>query len=154
MKILDTAEQNFLKIIKETLRDNSHLGDDCAILPEFNLAISQDSLVEGVHFDLSLISPYELGKKSAIVNISDVLASGARPKYLTVSLSGNLDNDFIKSFYEGINEICLQFDVEVIGGDLTKGEKVVVSICALGDIKNRNISSRKAKAVTFVFCDY
>ena len=152
MKILETTEQNFLKIIKETLKDNSHLGDDCAILPEFNLAISEDSLVEGVHFDLNLMKPYELGKKSALVNISDVLASGAKPKYLLVSLSGELDNAFVKSFYEGVNEICEQFNVEVVGGDLTSGDRIVVSICALGNIKNRNISSRKNAKPSYVVC--
>ncbi len=143
MEILNTKEQGFLKIINETLTQKSHLGDDCAILEKFNLAITQDTLVEDVHFDLRYITPNELGQKAVLVNLSDVIASGAKPNYITISISGRLDDNFIREFYLGVNEICTQFDVEVVGGDITSGEKLTISICATGDTKNRNISSRK-----------
>ncbi len=136
------TEQKLLEIINAALAKNSHMGDDCAFLKDFNLVVTQDTLVEGVHFNLSLITPKQLGRRAMLVNISDVLASGAKPKYLTVSLSGLLSEDFVREFYLGVNEICGEFDVEIVGGDLTGGEKITVSICAFGDTRGREISSR------------
>lgn len=136
-------EARFLQIISNALKDSSYLGDDCAHLPEYNLVVSSDSLVEDVHFDLNTVSAYSLGKKSLLVNISDILSSGAVPKYITVSLSGKLNEDFIKDFYKGADEICQKYGLKIIGGDLTGGDKITAAITVLGDTKNRNISSRK-----------
>jgi len=143
-------EEVFLKKIAKTLDNSSFLGDDCAYLEEYNLAISTDTLIEDVHFKLGqkngAISPYALGKKALLVNISDILASGAKPEYLTISLSGNLDADFIENFYKGINDVCRKYGLKVIGGDLTGGSKVSVSITIFGNTKGRTVSSRaKAK---------
>lgn len=136
-------ELNFLNIISKTLSDSSYLGDDCAYLDEYNIAISSDSLIEDVHFSLSFMSPYEIAKKAMLVNISDILASGGIPKYLTINLSGKINEDFIEDFYIGINEIANLYKITVIGGDLTKSEKISISITIIGDYKNRKISSRK-----------
>lgn len=140
---MENRELKFIEIISKTLSDNSYLGDDCAYLADFGLCVSADSLVEDVHFSFKTITPYLLGKKALKVNISDILASGAKPKYATICISGKLDEDFIKEFYTGLNEAALEFDVKIIGGDLVGGEKISISICVFGDIKNRNISSRK-----------
>ncbi len=136
-------EEKFLDIIAKTLSNSGFIGDDCAYLKAKNLVISQDTLAEGVHFRLDTISAYDLGKKTLLVNISDILASGAKPLWATISVSGKLKEDFIKNFYKGINEICKKYDVEVIGGDLTGGNELVVSVSILGDTEGRNISSRK-----------
>ncbi len=136
-------EAYFLNIISKTLNNNGFLGDDCAYLPEYNLVVSTDALVEDVHFNLNTISPYSLGKKALLVNISDILASGAKPEYLTISLSGALNENFIEDFYKGANEICKSYDLKIIGGDLTGGGKINISVTIFGNTKNRNISSRK-----------
>lgn len=140
---MQNKELKFIEIIKNSLTDSSYLGDDCAYLKDFNLCVSADSLVEGVHFDLSFISPYALAKKALKVNISDILASGAIPKYALVCLCGKLDEDFTKEFYKSLNECALKYGVKIIGGDLTGGDKLTISITIMGDTKNRNISSRK-----------
>lgn len=137
-------EKDFITIIKNKL-NSEYIGDDCAYLKEFNLVITQDSLVEGVHFKKELISPYQLGFKSAMVNLSDIAASGAKAKYLTISLSlpSDIDNDFIESFYAGCICACSK-KVEIVGGDITGStDKIYISMCALGDTNGRNISSRK-----------
>lgn len=136
-------EARFLQIISDVLDDSSYLGDDCAYLSEYNLVVSSDSLVEDVHFDLNTISAYSLGKKSLLVNISDILSSGAKPEYLTVSLSGMLNEDFIENFYRGANEICHKYGLKIIGGDLTGGDKITIAVTIFGNTKGRNISSRK-----------
>ncbi len=136
-------EEKFLNIISNTISDNSFLGDDCAYLKDYNLVVSQDTLVQDVHFRLNTISAFNLGKKALLVNISDILASGAKPEYLTVSLSGNFNERFIKDFYQGADEICKKYGLKIIGGDLTGGDKINISITIFGNTKNRNISSRK-----------
>jgi len=143
-------EFEFLNIISKTLDDSSFLGDDCAYLKEFGLAISSDSLIEDVHFSCLYMTPYEIAKKSLLVNISDILASGAKPRYVTISLSGKLSNEFVSDFYKGINETANEYELKIIGGDLTKSEKIMVSITIFGDCNNRNISSRKNAQVNYI----
>lgn len=136
-------EEEFIKIIKNTLNKNSHIGDDCAYLKDLNIVISSDALIENVHFSLKYMSAYEVGKKAMLVNISDILASGAKPLYATVSLSGKLNEKFVEDFYKGANKICTDYDIEIAGGDLTSGDCICVSISIIGHTKGKNISSRK-----------
>lgn len=136
-------EEKFLNIIKSTLKDATFIGDDCAYIEEFNLTISQDTLIEDVHFSLEYMTPYEIGQKALLVNISDILASGARPYGATISLSGKLDEGFISEFYKGIEEVAKEHNLKILGGDLTGGDKIAVSISILGNAKKRKISSRK-----------
>jgi len=140
-----TKEFEFLEIIKNTLEDSSYLGDDCAYLREFDLTISTDSLIEDVHFKLKYMTPYEIARKAILANISDILASGAKPIYALINLSGSkkLNNTFIKEFYQAINDISEEYDLRIIGGDLTRSNKIVISITVIGSAKKRNISSRK-----------
>ena len=90
-----------------------------------------------------------------IVNISDICASGAKPAYLTISLSlpNDINSDFVKEFYEGAKSACNTHpsplskgegeNIKIVGGDITSADKIYVSVCAIGDAKGRNISSRK-----------
>ena len=137
-------ELDLIEIINKTLDDNKHLGDDCAYLKDLEIAVTQDSLVENVHFSTKFSTPYEIGYKSLIVNISDILASGAEPKYITISLSlpKNINDDFIKEFYTACNDVAKEFGIEIVGGDITGSDKIYISVCAIGSTKGRNISSR------------
>ena len=136
-------EKELISIIKTTL-NSSYIGDDCAHLEDFGIVVTQDSLVEDVHFSLDFITPYQLGYKSVMVNLSDIAASGAEPKYLTISLSlpTNIKTSFVEDFYKGAKEAC-KMDAQIVGGDITGADKVFISVCAIGSTKNRNISSRK-----------
>ena len=136
-------EKEFISVIKNLL-NSEYIGDDCAYLKDLGIVVTQDSLVENVHFCMDFITPFQLGYKSVMVNISDVAASGAEPKYLTVSLSlpADIDSDFVKEFYLGAKKACGQ-GVKIVGGDITGSDKIFVSICAIGSSENRNISSRK-----------
>lgn len=136
-------EFEFLNIISNTISNPDFLGDDCAYLKEYNLAISSDTLIEDVHFSQKYMNPYEIAKKAMLVNISDILSSGATAKYATISLGGKLNNTFIEEFYKGIKEIEEEYKINIIGGDLVKSEKIIISITIFGDYKNKNISSRK-----------
>lgn len=138
-------ELEFIEIIKKTLSKNSHIGDDCAYLDELGIVITQDSLVEDIHFSRKFSTPYQLAYKAIIVNLSDIFASGAIPKYVTISLSlpKTIDKAFISEFYRACEDLSKEFDIEVVGGDITGAEKCFISICAIGLTKGRKISSRK-----------
>lgn len=134
-------EKEFIKLIKATL-NSGYIGDDCAYLKDLGIVISQDSLVEGVHFLRDKITPWQLGRKTAMVNISDICASGAEPAYMTVALSlpKGTNSDFVKEFYEGLKSACET--VEIVGGDITAADKIFISATAIGKTAGRNISSR------------
>ncbi len=102
---------------------------DAALLGE-SLVVTQDALVEHVHFRLDWLDWRALGFRAAAVNLSDLAASGARPQALLVTLAvpgSTLTADVI-AFYEGIAEA----GVPVVGGDTTSNDSVVVSVTALG----------------------
>ena len=99
-------EFKLLNIISNALSDSSYLGDDCAYLNKYNLAISSDSLIEDVHFSREFMTPSEIARKALLVNISDILASGAKPICATINLSGKLNEVFINEFYKS-NNICI-----------------------------------------------
>lgn len=136
-------EKEFITIIKNTL-NSPYIGDDCAYLKDLGIVVTQDSLVEDIHFSTKFISAFDLGFKAVMVNVSDVVASGAEPKYLTVSLSlpSNVKEDFVEEFYNGCKKACGN-DVQIVGGDITGSKKIYISISAIGKTLGRNISSRK-----------
>ena len=141
-------EQDFINIIKTEI-GNEFIGDDCAYLKEFGIVISQDSLVEDIHFKLKWCTPFQLGYKAVTVNISDILASGAEPKYITVALSlpKNTTNDFVEEFYKGAKSALR--GAKIVGGDITGSDKVYISITAIGSDQNRKISSRSHAKVGY-----
>jgi len=94
------------------------------------LVVTQDALVEGVHFRFALLSWRELGFRAAAANLSDLAASGAEPLALIVALGvpGAARVEDVVELYEGLGEP----GVPVRGGDTTRARTVFVSVTALG----------------------
>jgi thiamine-monophosphate kinase len=94
------------------------------------LVVTQDALVEDVHFRFELLSWRDLGFRAAAVNLSDLAASGAEPEALVVSvaLPDSAELDDVLELYAGLNEP----GVPVVGGDTTRSERVLLSVTALG----------------------
>ena len=134
-------EQDFINIIKKQI-GTEYIGDDCAFLKDLGIVVTQDSLVEDVHFKMNWCTPYQLGFKAVTVNISDVLASGAEPKYVTIALSlpSKTEKKFVEEFYKGAKSALR--GAKMIGGDITGADKVYISIAAIGTTNGRKISSR------------
>ena len=135
-------EQDFINIIKKQI-GTEYIGDDCAFLKDLGIVVTQDSLVEDVHFKMNWCTPYQLGFKAVTVNISDVLASGADPKYVTIALSlpSKTEKIFVEEFYKGAKSALR--GAKIIGGDITGADKVYISIAAIGTTNGRKISSRR-----------
>jgi len=126
-KLSDTGE---LAMLAELERRGLIVGveHDAAVVG--GLVVTQDSLVEGVHFLLDRLTWRELGFRSAAVNVSDLAASGAAPEGLLVALAlpAETELDDVVAFYEGIAEA----GVPVVGGDTTASPVVSISVTALG----------------------
>jgi thiamine-monophosphate kinase len=94
------------------------------------LVVTQDALVEDVHFRFDLVGWRDLGYRAAAVNLSDLAASGADPEALvvTLALSPEAELDDVLELYEGLNEP----GVSVVGGDTSRAALVMLSVTALG----------------------
>ncbi|WP_448546892.1 thiamine-phosphate kinase [Thalassotalea fusca] len=110
------------------------IGDDCAILrpPEnYNIAVTTDTLVAGVHFPQGT-SPRAIGHKALAVNLSDLAAMGAEPTWVSLAITlPNVDEFWINEFCAGVFELCEFYNVQLIGGDTTQGP-LSITITAQG----------------------
>jgi thiamine-monophosphate kinase len=100
------------------------VGDDAALLSVsegMELAVSTDMLVSGTHF-FPEADPLLLGHKTLAVNLSDLAAMGATPRWATLSFSlPSIDEDWLEKFSRGFFSLADQYQVELIGGDTTRG---------------------------------
>ncbi|HYE37948.1 thiamine-phosphate kinase [Methylocaldum sp.] len=123
------------------------IGDDCALLrceSDQELVITVDTLVEGVHF-LHDVDPESLGHKALAVNLSDLAAMGAEPKWVTLALTlPHCDADWLQSFAKGFFTLAKRYEVELIGGDTTRGP-LTITVQALG-LTPRNHALRRSGA--------
>jgi thiamine-monophosphate kinase len=105
------------------------IENDAAQLAE-GLVVTQDALVEGVHFRFELVSWRDLGFRGAAVNLSDLAASGAEPEALVVTLALPPETELedVLELYEGLNEP----GVPIVGGDTSRSELAMLSVTALG----------------------
>ena len=105
------------------------IENDAAELPGGRV-VTQDALVEDVHFRLDWISWRDLGFRAAAVNLSDLAACGAEPEGLVVTLAARSDTELadVVELYEGLGEA----GVPVIGGDTSASDRLVLSVTALG----------------------
>jgi thiamine-monophosphate kinase len=125
------------------------IGDDAAVIrpkgaAEFWL-ITADMLVESVDFHRGWTLPRQLGRKSIAVNLSDLAAMGARPRFFTVSLAvpSDIPQRWLLDFHDGLTEKGKAFGAFLIGGDLSSAEKhIMISITALGESQNRKVLYR------------
>lgn len=134
------------------------VGDDCAVLSLAEgerVLVTTDMLLEGVHFDLTYFSFYHLGYKSVVVNLSDVYAMNGRPKQITVSLgvSKRFSVEQLEELYRGIRDACLQYEVDLIGGDTTSSlTGLCISITALGTVVESKICRRSGAKPNELIC--
>jgi thiamine-monophosphate kinase len=127
MKLSEIGELGLLAEL-EHRRLAEAIDDDAARID--GLVVTQDALVEGVHFRLDRLTWRDLGWRSAAVNLSDLAASGAEPIALLVSLAApaTTELDDVIALYEGIAET----GVAVRGGDTTAAPQLVVNLTAIG----------------------
>jgi thiamine-monophosphate kinase len=114
------------------------VGDDGAILePAAGRQQVQviDTLVEGVHFP-STMAAADVGYRAVAVNLSDVAAMGATPRWMTLALTlSDKDEQWVDDFAAGLFEAASAHDVDLVGGDTTHGNVVVATVHVTGDVE-------------------
>ena len=113
------------------------IGDDCALLrPDagLELALTTDMLVEGRHF-LPDADPRALGHKALAVNLSDLAAMGAAPRWALLALGlPSADAAWLEPFSAGFFALAERYGVELVGGDTTRSPLRTVAITAIGEV--------------------
>jgi len=150
----DIGEKELIKRLAKFMPKNQ-VKDDCAVIEskKNNLLITNDVLVENVHFNDETISPKDLGWKSVASNISDLLSSGSKKTVgITVGLiiPRKTEWNWIKELYLGIREALDHFGGVIIGGDCAVGTEKVISITAFGlqgDLKLRRDASKPGEII-------
>jgi thiamine-monophosphate kinase len=114
------------------------IGDDAAVVRPGSgtPVLAADMLVEGAHFDRGISSPREIGYRAVVVNVSDMAAMAASPRFGLVSLglSEAVDSAWVIELFGGMREASDEYALSLVGGDLSRASQVVVSIAMTGEL--------------------
>jgi thiamine-monophosphate kinase len=128
--------------------------DDCAVVnfsSDKHLVTSIDTIVQGIHF-FSNTSPNDIAYKALAVNLSDLAAMGAKPKYFTLALTlPSLDKKWLSKFSYSLKNLANKHNINLIGGDTTKGF-LTISISVIGEVeKNKALLRSTAQVGDLIF---
>jgi thiamine-monophosphate kinase len=141
--VVDLTEDELVAAIARVLEtDDPRVivgpGDDAAVTVPGSgeLVLTTDLLIEGVHFERATISPQELGVKAIAVNVSDLAAMGASPRYAlaSVALTDDVERAWVIELAAGMREACLEYALSLVGGDTNRADRIVVSVTAVGEV--------------------
>jgi thiamine-monophosphate kinase len=131
----------------ESVREG--IGDDGAVLVPSagrDLVAVIDTLVEDVHFPASL-APEAIGYRAVEVNLSDIAAMGARPRWMTLALTlDDANENWLEGFAAGLFDAAKEHDVSLVGGDTTRGRQKVISVQITGDVISGTSLNRSGAA--------
>ena len=133
------------------------IGDDAAVIDGGDdvLLLSTDTLIEGIHFDLSYMPLQHLGYKAVAVNVSDIAAMNGTPQQIIVGLaiSNRFSVEAVDALYKGIGAACENYKVDLVGGDTTASPSgLVISISVLGRAKKGNEVYRSGAQDKDIIC--
>jgi thiamine-monophosphate kinase len=151
MKIKDIGEIGLIKRLTDGIKlDRSvvkGVGDDAAVIKWTAgkyLLYTCDMLVEDVHFRRSSARPFQIGWKSLGRNISDIAAMGGVPRYAVVSIAlpPSLEVSFADGIYKGIKALARKCGVNIVGGDVSRSEKIIVDVSLIGEVGKNDLVTR------------
>ncbi len=162
MTLLKTiGEFGLISRIRKLIKTDSSVikgtGDDCAVLKldgaRYQL-FTCDMLVENTDFTLK-DAPYLIGRKSLAVSVSDIAACAGRPRYCLVSLGvpKNTSVEFIDKMLKGMLGLAKKYNINLVGGDLSRATEVTIDVSMLGIVEKKNLvlrSGAKLGDVIFV----
>lgn len=145
------------KVVIRNPETQTGIGDDAAVIENGNelTLVSTDILAEGVHFDLTYTPLRHLGYKAVAVNVSDIAAMNGIPKQIVVgiALSNRFSLEAIEELYEGINQACEDYKVDLAGGDTTSSRSgLIISVTVLGEAKKEEVAYRSGAQVNDLIC--
>lgn len=143
--VSELSEEALLARIFPLLPAGAHTllppGDDAAVVaaPDGRFVVTTDVLVEDRHFRRAWSSGQDVGRRAAVQNLADVASMGARPTSVVVALviPADLPVSWVEGLARGLAQECGPLGVGVVGGDLSGGPVLVVSVTAHGDLEGR-----------------
>lgn len=137
------------------------MGDDACVvklLDKSSLAVTTDTLVEGTHFNLTHFSSFldkkeqwiSCGYKAIAVNLSDLAAMGhVRPLFalVTLGLRGDISVDSVENLYTGMKKLTKKYHFSIIGGDIIRSEKSIISITLIGKMIGKRVLTRSGAKI-------
>jgi len=143
MKVCELGEFGLIELIAEIVGKATRqelivgIGDDTAAWrTEKSIQLgTTDILIQNVHFTLDIATWRELGWKALAVNISDIAAMGGKPSFAMVSLGLPLETEVanVVELYRGMKEIASKFDIDIVGGNVSKAPVVIIDISLIGE---------------------
>lgn len=150
------------QIIEELYAKQSFIGpedlDDCSytkISEDVYQLISKDLLVEGTHFRRDWTSAKDLGRKTLMVNLSDIAAMGGVPQaaYLGLSLPRDIHHSWVKEFFDGLLSVAKAYHVPIKGGDTTaSAQDIFISLTIIGSVHPSHLKLRKGANPNDILC--
>lgn len=142
LTVSELGEFELIELIAEILPGSSVIelgpGDDAALVTarHGSVAVSTDLLIEGRHFRRDWSTAFEIGRKCAAANLSDINAMGGVATVLTIGLGlpGDTPVEWVVEFAQGIAAECDLVGAAVAGGDLTAADAVTVAVTVIGDV--------------------
>lgn len=140
---MDLSEDELIAAIELVLGGDAPgvvlgIGDDAAIVEPGTgeLALTSDVLVEEVHFERSSISAHDLGAKAIVVNLSDLAAMAASPRFALISLvlPDDVTSGWTVELFGGVRDACAEYAISLVGGDLSRGPVITISVTAIGEV--------------------
>ena len=119
------------------------VGDDAAVL-EYSKThyqlLTMDTIVEDVDFKKRGTDPALIGRKALAINLSDIAAMGGNPEAALVSLTLPKETpvSFVTRLYEGLRRLATEFEVSLVGGDISRGSKISITVMVLGQASKRH----------------
>lgn len=122
------------------------IGDDCAVVEytlDKYLLLTCDMIVEGVDFTLK-DKPHLIGRKALGVSLSDIASCGGKPLYALVSLGipKNASVKLAEGIYRGMRDLAAEFKVNIVGGDISSAEKIVIDVSLIGEVEKKKLVLR------------
>lgn len=133
------------------------IGDDAAVYSIGDgkvHVVTTDALIENIHFDRTFMPMEFLGVKVMAVNVSDIVAMNARPRYatITIGLPHDVSVEMVESIYSGIKKACKAYGVSMIGGDTTAAQRMTISVTVIGEAEEEAIVYRHGAHMGDVVC--
>jgi thiamine-monophosphate kinase len=115
------------------------VGDDVAVVrlnDDRYLLLTCDIQVAGVHFLPHAITPYQLGRKIAAINLSDIGAMGGQPGHALVSLAlpPDTEAEYLDAMYQGLAEEMNRYQADVVGGNMARGDQMILDLFLTGEV--------------------
>lgn len=140
---MDLSEDELVRAVSRLLSGSEPgvvvgLGDDAAVVEAGagQLVLTTDLLVEGVHFERGSISAHDLGAKAVTVNVSDIAAMAASPRYALVAMGmpDDVEAAWVMELYGGMRDACAEYALSLVGGDTNRADLVVLSVAVVGEV--------------------